>query len=179
MKAQLIITHPGSAHFDEVTAISLILAAGLILAVALLAVVYYHAGSPREHLFRWAGLNFVVLFGVPALLIKLVWRESLSSYGLRWGRAGIWGKYILFFGLVLLPVLFAGSYLPSLRNYYPIYEQARLELAARLLSIVGWGFYFFAWEFFFRGFLQNGLLRWLRDWTIQRAHNARTERRYG
>ncbi len=26
MKAQLIITHPGSAHFDEVTAISLILA---------------------------------------------------------------------------------------------------------------------------------------------------------
>ena len=26
MKAQLIITHPGSAHFDEVTAVSLILA---------------------------------------------------------------------------------------------------------------------------------------------------------
>ena len=26
MKAQLIITHPGSAHFDEVTAIGLILA---------------------------------------------------------------------------------------------------------------------------------------------------------
>jgi len=129
--------------------------AGLILAVILLAVVYYHADSPREHLFRWAGLNFVVLFGVPALLIKLVWRESLSSYGLRWGRAGIWGKYVLFFGLVLLPVLFAGSYLPSLRNYYPIYEQARFELAARLLSIVGWGFYFFAWEFFFRGFLLN------------------------
>ncbi|MFH0768070.1 MAG: MYG1 family protein, partial [Chloroflexota bacterium] len=25
MKAQLIITHPGSAHFDEVTAVSLIL----------------------------------------------------------------------------------------------------------------------------------------------------------
>ena len=26
MKAQLIITHPGSAHFDEVTAVGLILA---------------------------------------------------------------------------------------------------------------------------------------------------------
>jgi uncharacterized UPF0160 family protein len=26
MNAQLIITHPGSAHFDEVTAVSLILA---------------------------------------------------------------------------------------------------------------------------------------------------------
>ncbi len=26
MKAQLIITHPGGAHFDEVTAVSLILA---------------------------------------------------------------------------------------------------------------------------------------------------------
>ena len=134
-------------------------AAGLILAVVLLAVVHYHASilalGPGWRFFGWAGLNFLMLFGIPALLIKLVWRESLSSYGLRWGRARIWGKYVLFFGLVLVPVLFAASYLPSLRSYYPIYEQARLELGARLLSVVVWGVYFFAWEFFFRGFLLN------------------------
>ncbi len=132
---------------------------GLILAVALLAVVYYHGRivslAPRMQLFGWFGINFVLLFGVPALIVKLAWRESLGSYGLQWGRARIWGKYVLFFGVVLLPVLVIASYLPSLRSYYPVYEYARFELAARLVVIAGWGFYFFAWEFFFRGFLLN------------------------
>ena len=134
-------------------------AAGLILAVILLAVVYYHGRiaslGPRVQLFGWFGINFVVLFGVPALVIKLMWRENLSSYGLRWGKARVWGKYVLFFGLVLLPVLLISSYLPSIRGFYPIYPYAKLEIAARLLAIVGWGVYFFAWEFFFRGFLLN------------------------
>ena len=134
-------------------------AAGLTLAVILLAVVYYHGRiislAPRIQLFGWFAINFLLLFGVPALLIKLAWRESLVSYGLQWGRAHIWGKYALFFGLVLLPVLVVSSYMPTIRSYYPIYEYARFELVARLVVIAGWGVYFFAWEFFFRGFLLN------------------------
>ena len=48
-------------------------AAGLILAVILLAVVYYHGRiaslGPRVQLFGGFGINFVVLFGVPALVV--------------------------------------------------------------------------------------------------------------
>ena len=134
-------------------------AAGLILAVILLVVVYYHgriaALGPRVQLFGWFGINFVVLFGVPALVIKLAWRESLSSYGLRWGLARVWGKYALFFGVVVVPVMVIAGYMPSIRQYYPGYDWARFGLGAGLLSILGWGVYFFAWEFFFRGFLLN------------------------
>ncbi|MCK4323968.1 MAG: CPBP family intramembrane metalloprotease, partial [Armatimonadetes bacterium] len=41
------------------------------------------------------------------------------------------------------------------QRYYPRYPWAKTEALSLLLSIVGWGLYFFVWEFFFRGFLLN------------------------
>jgi membrane protease YdiL (CAAX protease family) len=132
---------------------------GLLLAAALLAVVYYHGEihrlGPRWELFGWFGVNFVVLFGVPALVIRLIWRQPLSDYGLGRGKPEVWGKYLLAFGAVMVPVIVLASRVPSLHNYYPRYPFARESAWWFLAAAGGWLVYFFAWEFFFRGFLLN------------------------
>ncbi len=132
---------------------------GLLLAIALLAVVYYHGEirqlGPRWELFGWFGVNFVVLFVVPALVIRLGWRQRLSDYGLGWGKPEIWGRYLLIFGAVMVPVIVLASRIPSLHHYYPRYPYARESALWFLASAGGWLVYFFAWEFFFRGFLLN------------------------
>ncbi len=134
-------------------------AGGLLLATILLSIVYYHGYittlPPRLELLGWFGINFGVLFVVPALIITLIWKQSLRRYGLQWGRAGAWTNYLLLYALTLVPVLIIASRIPVFQQYYPRYQWAKTEVSALLLSIGGWGVYFFAWEFFFRGFLLN------------------------
>ena len=136
-------------------------AGGLLLATVLLAIVYYHGHitglPPRAELFGWFGINFGVLFVVPALIITLIWKQSLRRYGLQWGRAGAWTNYLLLYALALVPVLIIASRIPVFQQYYPRYQWAKTEVSALLLSIGGWGVYFFAWEWFFRGFLLSTL----------------------
>ncbi len=134
-------------------------AVGLLVGVVLLAIVYYHghisALPPRVELLGWFGVNFVILFAVPALIITVIWKEKLSAYGLRWGDSRAWGSYLILYALIMVPVVIIVSRLPAFQQYYPRYEWARTEPGAVVLSIAGWGVYFFAWEFFFRGFLLN------------------------
>ncbi len=134
-------------------------AAGLLAATALLAIVYYHghvAALPsRAELFGWFGINFLILFVVPVVIITAIWKEDLGTYGLRWGRSGTWARYLILYGLIMLPMVIIASRLSAFQQYYPRYPWARTESLSLLLSIVGWGVYFFAWEFFFRGFLLN------------------------
>lgn len=134
-------------------------AAGLLVGMVLLAIVYYHGHitslPPRVELFGWFGINFLVLFVVPALIITVIWKENLGSYGLRWGRSATWCRYLILYALLMVPVVVIASRLPAFQQYYPRYPWAKTEPASLLLSIVGWGLYFFAWEFFFRGFLLN------------------------
>ena len=149
-------------------------ALGLLLALVLLTVVYYH-GDPRGwglagpdnpalgqwlqrySRFVWFGLNFVLLFGVPALVIRVGWRERLSDYGLGLGQPRLWD--LLAPALLMIPVVVWASRLPSLQAYYPLVPLAREGVGGFLLSATGWLVYFFAWEFFFRGFLLHLLLR--------------------
>lgn len=133
-------------------------AAGLLLGTVLLTIVYYHGHlrlPARAELFGWFGMNVLLLFVVPAFIITVIWREDLRSYGLRWGRAKVWRGYMILCGTVMIPILLIASRLPAFQQYYPRYSWARTEPAALVLSIAGWGVYFFAWEFFFRGFLLN------------------------
>ena len=152
-------THRGQESGPIQPGASLREAGGLLLGTVLLAIVYYHghiAALPgRAELFGWFGINFLVLFVVPALIITLIWKQSLRRYGLQWGRAGAWTNYLLLYALALVPVLIIASRIPVFQQYYPRYQWAKTEVSALLLSIGGWGVYFFAWEFFFRGFLLN------------------------
>jgi uncharacterized protein len=133
----------------------------LTLGVALLAIVTYH-GNPlhlgeRTQLFSWHVLNFLMLFVVPVLVIKLVFRESLRDYGLQCGDWREWGKWLLLFLVVFIPVAAIASRRPEFASYYPRYRPMLYDHRLVVLSMTGWLLYFFAWEFFFRGFMLFGL----------------------
>ena len=135
----------------------------LLLAVALLAIPYYHGSPgwvpPRWRLFWWFGLSTLCFLVVPVLIIRFVWREPLSRYGLALGDVRTWSRYFLAFAAVVLPAMVVASRFPSIQQYYPRYPWARHSFGALILSELGWLVYFLAWEFFFRGFLLFTLLR--------------------
>jgi len=154
-----------SAVSDRSLASSFAVREALVLAltVLLLALTYYH-GNPqfvplRGRFFFWVGLNVVLLLLVPVALVRLVFRESLSSYGLGLGRPAVWLRWLGALMAVMLPVLLVSSRLASLQYYYPRYVWARDSALLFALSSAAWLVYFFAWEFFFRGFLLHFFLR--------------------
>jgi hypothetical protein len=132
---------------------------GLLLSLVLLWIVYYHGQitSLDDHWqrFSWFGINFLALFVMPALVIKFVFRQRLSDYGLRLGEPRIWGRYLLGYGALMVPTIVLASRLPSLHNFYPLYPYARYSAGWFALSSLGWLVYFFSWEFFFRGWMLN------------------------
>jgi membrane protease YdiL (CAAX protease family) len=133
----------------------------LTLGVALLTIVHYHPDplnlDGRYRLFSWQGLNFLLLFLVPVLTIKFVFRERMSDYGLRLGEWRVWGKWLLLFLVVFIPVAAIASRLPEFAQYYPRYRMMLLNHWLIFASMGGWLVYFCAWEFFFRGFMLFGL----------------------
>jgi len=135
----------------------------LLVAALLLALVHYHGAQmwlePRKQLFGWFAVNVLLLLGVPALLIHFVFRQRLSDYGFCIGRADIWGKYLLVFLVVFIPISAITSRLPQFNGYYPRYFYMRADHWLLIPSMLGWAAYFFAWEFFHRGFLLMGLGR--------------------
>ncbi len=129
--------------------------------MALLALIYYRAHIPtlphEQRFFAWVGINFVLLFCVPSLVIKFAFKRRLSEFGLQWGDARLWGKYFLGFMLVVLPAVLISARFQSFQGYYSYHQWAAQSVGAFLLFAAGWLVYFFAWEFFFRGFMLFGL----------------------
>ncbi len=113
----------------------------------------------QQKLFNWFGVNFLLLFCIPALVIRLGLRRPLAEFGLQWGEGHVWGKYFLGFLLVTLPAVLLSSRWPSFQSYYSSHLWAGESLRAFGVFAGGWLVYFFAWEFFFRGFLLFGLAR--------------------
>lgn len=135
----------------------------LVYAALALAVVHYHGHLgfiPAQYtLFGWHALNFVMLFLGPVLLVRLVFRERVSEFGLAAGDVRIWGRWLVVLFLVMLPLLAIASRRPDFHAFYPRYGLARDNAWLLLPSMTGWLVYFLAWEFFFRGFLLFGLGR--------------------
>jgi membrane protease YdiL (CAAX protease family) len=133
----------------------------LVVGVALLGLVYYHGHfhwlQPRARLFGWFGFNLVCLFVVPVLLSWLVLRRSPRELGLRVGDWRLGLRYAGIYAAIAIPIILVASRWPSFQHYYPRYPWAREDWRLLLLAQGGWLVYFFAWEFFFRGFLLFGL----------------------
>lgn len=108
----------------------------------------------------WVVVVTVFYFLIPALGIKLLYRERLSDYGLRFGiEPGFW-KLLVFCILIMLPLVywmsttsgFAAKY-PFLHIYNGLPYIGRTLLIWELIYFVQ----FFGLEFFFRGFLVHSL----------------------
>ena len=109
----------------------------------------------------WALSGFVSYGVVPALVIRLVFRERLADYGLKLRGAFADGwVYLVFLGVVG-PLVFAMSFNPHFQETYPFYRHPRgaplwpdfwrWELA--------YGLQFVGVEFLFRGLMVHGLRR--------------------
>lgn len=140
-------------------------AAILLASTLLLTLVHYHGQSawldallgPRFALYGWFAANVVLLLGAPLLLIRLGLREPLSAFGLSLGRPRLWARDAALLALLLLPIALLVAHFTPMGAAYPVYRPVLAEPWLLVPSTLGWGAYFFAWEFFFRGFLLFGL----------------------
>jgi membrane protease YdiL (CAAX protease family) len=103
-------------------------------------------------------VNTGLLLFPPFLLIFGGLRESASEYGFQPPIAKSSRIGYLFF-VVMVPVMLIASRSPQFYHYYPIQPQAGHSWSYLLYYEISYGFYMFAWEFFFRGFLTFGLAR--------------------
>lgn len=107
----------------------------------------------------WTGITMILTYTLlPVLLIKLVFREKLTDYGLGVrGVVGDWPVY-LSFAAVMVPLVWAFSAEERFQTVYPFY---RVDSPADLGPVfVRWeaiyALQFVALEFFFRGFIVHG-----------------------
>jgi membrane protease YdiL (CAAX protease family) len=109
-----------------------------------------------EYLYWFAG-DIFTLFVIPALIIKLWFREKLGSYGVAAGdyKAGV--KYSIIFLAIMLPVIWVVSSSGEFADAYPMLYDAKLSLRVFLIFETGLVFYIAAWEFIWRGFMLFGL----------------------
>ena len=100
----------------------------------------------------------LLLMGVvPALIIKLVFRERLADYGVQFGdRTRTVRSFLL-----AAPAFVLAAYLCSrslvIRDAYPINQNPDMSAGEFGLHACTYLMFYLGWEFHFRGFLQFGL----------------------
>ncbi|MCX6312533.1 MAG: CPBP family intramembrane metalloprotease [Bacteroidetes bacterium] len=115
--------------------------------------------SSLHHLAWWVGTLLLVYLFVPVLLIKLLFKEELSNYGLKWkGAFKDWWLYVVML-VIMLPLVVYFSSTTSFQSRYPFYSPQSHENLWPKFWI--WEMMYFAQfiglEFFFRGFMTLGL----------------------
>lgn len=122
-------------------------------------------GSPDRPGANFSFLTALLLFGlIPALVIRFVFHEPLSKYGL---QVGDW-RFGLFAALAMTPVMIALTYPlardPHFLAEYPVFKGAGASsviFAAHCACYLG---YYAGYEILTRGFLQFGLRERFGDW---------------
>ena len=147
----------------------------LIIGTLLLIVYEYQGGTGFFHVnlasyfepSRYSGLyghlywyfSAVVLLGVIPLLLLRLSGGDLKRFGLRLGRVREGLTYSGIALAAMLPVVFVAASFPSFQTKYPLCYSAADSLTHLLIYEAAYFLYYFAWEFFFRGFLLFSLER--------------------
>ena len=101
--------------------------------------------------------SFILMGWIPALMIKFVFHEPLSVYGVQLGDI----RFGLKSFLLLAPVMIALTYPPSRTEpfllEYPLYKGASSSLWMFSVYALSYSVFYLGWEFFFRGYMQFGL----------------------
>lgn len=112
-----------------------------------------------RHLEWWVCTMIVVYLLVPLCIVKFIFHEPLSEYGLKWkGAFKNWELYVVMLA-VMLPLVIYFSSTKSFQARYPFYDPTKDEHLWPDFWI--WEALYFiqfiALEFFFRGFMTLGL----------------------
>lgn len=109
----------------------------------------------------WALFKVVNYLVVPALVIKLVFRERIRDYGFKLSTdKRVLGLYLLMF-LVVLPLVYVVSHSPQFLAKYPKYPQAAESYYQLALWESAYGAQFLLLEFFFRGYALFAMARYV------------------
>lgn len=140
-----------------------------------MSITWFYFGSPQFYLDHLAGplagwadpaaaaaiyqfATCLVLLGfVPALVVKLVFREKLSRYGVTLGNRFLTARSFLLLAPVVLLVAYVASRQPGMADLYPINRSAGRSPAAFAVHACTFLLLYVGWEFHFRGFVQHGL----------------------
>ncbi len=106
---------------------------------------------------------FVLMGLVPALIVKLVFRERLADYGVGLGIPGRTLRTFAFWGPVFVLAGYFASQDPAVLQQYPINPDAGGSPTAFGLHALTYLLYYLGWEFYFRGFMQFGLRETMGD----------------
>jgi uncharacterized protein len=100
---------------------------------------------------------FVLMFCIPTLIVKLIWKQPLSEYGVQLGdwRAGL--RIVAWILPLMLLGAYTGSFDPAMQAEYPLAKSMMQSLPLFVLVEAFYLVYYFSWEFFFRGFMQVGM----------------------
>lgn len=106
-----------------------------------------------------------VYFGlIPALIVKFVFREPLSTYGVRLGDLSFGWKAFAVVAPVMVLLSLLASRMPDFLAQYPMNRAAGDGPLSFADHAIAYLFYYAGWEFGFRGFVQCGLRDELGDW---------------
>lgn len=157
------------------------LAVGLFgaLMLALLALYLYPLGGIRERwLEPWVVMpadfydepflvfNAMVLLWLPLLFIWGALHEEPASFGFARGDWQPVASWLAVAAVGMLAVVAVAARTADFQAMYPLRTLVREEPRFLLYYELTYGFYFFCWEWFFRGFLLFGLARGVGRWAI-------------
>ncbi len=117
-------------------------------------------GDPLFELYQylyWFSSEFVIYFILPVLLIVLVHRRPLRSFGLGAGDWRFGLKVSAIFYLLMLPILWVVSDLQMFQQVYPHAASVRNDWSLLLIYEAVFLLYFIGWEFVWRGYVVFGL----------------------
>jgi membrane protease YdiL (CAAX protease family) len=109
-----------------------------------------------EYIYWFIG-DFFSLFILSSLIIKFVFKERLSDYGLRIGdyKAGLFFSVIFVFIMIL--IVWFVSATSTFSENYPLLTSSRESWLVFFIFEAGMLIYMIAWEFIWRGFMLFGL----------------------
>lgn len=118
---------------------------------------------------------------LPLSICILLFKEKLSEIGLRWPQNKLMTIFVTFISLVILvPIMFALSKTQGFQHYYSLQHISLAKLLFIILFFMP--LYYFAEEFFFRGFIFLHLWRkikwhgfWLTELLFMIAHIAKPD----
>lgn len=126
---------------------------------------FLQAGNPEWAAALYVFASSLMLFGlVPILIIRFVFHESLSSYGVRIGDWSFGWKALVLLGAAYIISAYPSSSMPDFLAEYPIYPGAGQSTQTFFLHAGSYLFFYIGWEMYFRGFMQFGLRNSLGDW---------------
>lgn len=113
----------------------------------------------------YAFVSPLIFLALPSLfLIRLVFKESLSTYGVQAGDLRFAGKAFLILAPLMILSTYPSSKMEDFLSEYPLYKGAGTSTRAFLQHALAYLLYYIGWELFFRGFLQHGIRGALGDW---------------